>query len=345
MAIPWRVKWAEWVAGVFVLATFAAIVIALAVLTSERGSLSSHTTLVATLDDGHGITPGGPVKMLGIAIGTIDTVEITEDNRVRARLEIDDAYAARISADSVARIEASFGLEGMLAGVGFAITPGAPGAEPLPDGAQLRVSEPDSMIDLLPGMADDPMFGDLEATLRNLRRITDQLADEDSELRRVLVSAGNLLEEVEKDGGTVGKVLHDDGKLYDELLTTMNEAETTLAEAKRVMARTSKLFDKSGKLMDDTAGVVEDAGGVMKSADTMVTTATDVFGKMDPVMDDAGDAMKNLDKAVVQFAETTEDLGKLIGKMEKVIADMATVTAAAKKVWPIRRHVRKAGEK
>ncbi len=345
MAIPWRVRWAEWVAGLFVLATFAAIVVALAVLTRAHGTMSGYTTLVATLDNGHGIAPGGPVKMLGIPIGTIDTVEITEDNRVRATLEIADEYAARISADSVARVEASFGLESMLAGVGFEVTPGPVGAAALQDGDALRVAEPDSIVDFLPGMADDPMVGDLQATLRNVRRLTDQLADEDSELRRVLVAAGNLLEQVEKGGGTVGKVLRDDGVLYDELITTMHEAQTTLADAKKLMARSGKLFDKSGKLIDDTSDVVADAGGVMKSADTMVTTATDVFGKMDPVMEDAGDAMKNLDEAVVEFAKTTEELGRLIGKMDEVIADMATVTAAAKKVWPIRRHVRKSEEK
>jgi phospholipid/cholesterol/gamma-HCH transport system substrate-binding protein len=334
MAIPFRVRWAEWVAGVFVLATFAAVLGALVMLTSARGTFGGDVTFEVSLSDGHGIAPGGVVKMLGLPIGSIESVEITEDNRVRATLQVDAEFADRVRTDSVARIEASFGLEGMLAGVGFVISPGSAEAEPLSSGDTLQATEPNNISELLPGVVDDPLFADAQALLHNLRTLSDELADDKSDIRRMLKSAAAILEMVEKGDGTVGRILRDEGELYTRMLATMDEVDATLGRAQTTMTRSGKLVTQASSMMDD-------ADGVLKSADTMTTTATGVFEKMNPVFDDAGDAMKNLDAAVVEFAKTTERLGKLIGQMDEVVADMATVTAAAKKVWPIRRHIRR----
>jgi ABC-type transporter Mla subunit MlaD len=338
MPIPFRVRHAEWIAGLFVLAAGAAVLVALLMLTHAKGILETHPVYYVTVQNGHGIAPGGPVKMLGIAIGTIEHVEITADRRVRARLEIKPAFAERIRADSEARIELSLGLEGMLAGVGFVVTPGSPEAEVLHSEAELPAREAESIADLLPLVADDPMLADIRALVHNARVLTDTIGESQAELKRALASATAVLEAVEKGDGTVGRLLHDDGELYDRLVTTMDKVDRTLDGVSATMGR-------SGKLMTKSEDLIAQADGLLESSDTMVDGATKVFGKMDPVMDEADAAMKDLGEAVRSFGKTTEQLGKLLVKMDAVVADMAQVAAATKKVWPIRRHLPKRGSK
>lgn len=338
MPIPFRVRHAEWVAGIFVVLTAAAVLAALLVLTRVHCSFAAPPTYYVTVADGHGVAPGGPVKMLGIGIGTIEHVEITEDRRVRARLEIEPEYADRIGADSEARVEVSLGLEGMLAGVGFVVTPGSPEAAPLAPGSEIDAREVRSMAELLPLVSDDPMLAELALLVHNIRVLTDELNDPSSDLRRASASAAVVLARLEKGEGTVGRLLQDEGKLYERLIATMDEVDSTLAQ-------TSKMMSRSGKLMQKSDDLVARADGLLDSSDAMVGTATRVFDKMDPVMDEADKAMKNLDAAVVSFAKTTKQLGELLVEMEAVVADMAQVAAATKKVWPIRRHVREQPKK
>lgn len=332
MPIPFRVRHAEWIAGLFVLVAGAAVLVALLVLTRAQGMFQTHPVYYVTVSDGHGIAPGGPVKMLGIAIGTIDTVEITEDRRVRARLRIQPEFAERVRADSEARIELSLGLESVLAGVGFVITPGSPEAASLPSEEEIPAHEAESVTDLLPLVAGDPMLDDMRALVHDARVLTVTLADPKSDLRRALASAAAVLEQIERGDGTVGKLLHDDGELYARLLRTMDEVDATLAETSRAMGRSGKLVKKADDLMAS-------ADGLLESSDAMIGDATKVFGKMDPVMDEADEAMKNLNEAVISFGKTTKQLGELLVQMEEVVADMAEVAEATKKVWPIRRHL------
>ena len=334
MPIPFRVRHAEWIAGLFVLAAGVAVLVALLVLTRATGTFEDHPVYSVTVQDGHGIAPGGPVKMLGIAIGTIERVEITEDRKVRARLEIKPAFADRIRADSEARIEVSLGLEGMLAGVGFVVTPGSPEAPALESEAEIPAREAESVADLLPLVSGDPMLADIRALVHNARVLTDSLGESQTELRRAVASAANVLEAIEKGDGTVGRLLHDDGELYDRLLHTIEKVDGTLDDA-------SGMMRQSGKLMKKSDDLVARADGLLESSDAMVGDASKVFGKMDPVMDEADEAMKNLNEAVLSFGKTTKQLGELLVKMDEVVADMAQVAAATKKVWPIRRHLPK----
>lgn len=334
MPIPFRVRHAEWVAGLFVLVAGAAVLVALLVVTRAKGTFAAHPVYYVTVTDGHGIAPGGPVKMLGIGIGTIDTVEITEDRRVRARIEIEPEFADRVRADSEARIEVSLGLESMLAGVGFVITPGSPDAASLPAESEIPAHDAESVADLLPLVAGDPMLADIRVLVHDARVLGETLADSQSDLRRAMASAAAVLEAMEKGDGTVGKLLHDDGELYARLLRTMDEVDATLAQVSRAMGRSGKLVAKADEVMTS-------ADDLLQSSDAMIGDATKVFGKMDPVMDEADEAMKNLNEAVISFGKTTKQLGELLVEMEAVVADMARVAEAAGKVWPIRRHLPK----
>src|SRR5690606_21270121 len=61
MPIPFRVRHAEWIAGLFVLVAGAAVLVALLVLTRAKGTFQTHPVYYVTVSDGHGIAPGGPV--------------------------------------------------------------------------------------------------------------------------------------------------------------------------------------------------------------------------------------------------------------------------------------------
>lgn len=341
MSIPLRIRRAEWVAGAFLLLAVVALLGSLVFLSRARGSFEATQSYQVVLSNGYGITPGGRVEMLGIDIGTIETLEITDDNRVSARLEIRERFAARVREDSVARVKASLDLQGVLGGVGLSVSPGSAAAAPLPAGSTIAVTEPTSVVDLLPVVPDDPLVKDLEALLHNTRRLSEALADPRSPLSSLLEQSSALLATVQDRKGSVGRVLADDGVLYERLLGTLDDVERSLSRLEKVLSR-------SDRLMGSADGLVDKGGEVFDKAGTMVETGDRVFGGMGPVLDSTDAAMKELEEAVKAFAETTTELekvvralGPLVKDMDEMVRDMDDVAEAAKKMWVLRRRARK----
>jgi ABC-type transporter Mla subunit MlaD len=260
---------------------------------------------------------------------------------VTARLEIRERFAARLREDSVVRVKASLDLQGVLGGVGLSVSPGSPTAAPLPAGSTLAVTEPTSVVDLLPVVQDDPLLEDLQVLLANTRRLSEALADPESPLNDLLAQSSALLAAVRDEKGSVGRIMADDGQLYDRLLGTLDGVERSLTRLEKVLARSDRLVGSA----DD---VIDRGGKVMEKAGTMVETGGRVFADMGPVLDSTDTAMKDLDEAVKAFAKTTAQLEKvvealepLVSDMDEMVRDMDDVAEAAKKMWLLRRRLRK----
>jgi phospholipid/cholesterol/gamma-HCH transport system substrate-binding protein len=343
VSIPFRIRRAEWVAGAFLLLAVVALLGSLVLLSRARGSFEATVSYHVVLTNGYGITPGGRVEMLGIDIGTIETLEITDDNQVTARLAIRERFVERVREDSVARVKASLNLQGVLGGVGLSLRPGSAAARALPAGSTLTVVEPNSVMDLLPsGVNGDPLVEDLQALVHNARVLSDAMADERSPLRELLEQSGQLLAAVQDQKGSVGRLLADDGQLYERLLGTLEDVE-------RSIARLEKLLGRSDRLLGSADGMVERGVEVFGKAGTMAETGDRVFTDMGPVLDSTDTAMKGLDEAVKAFGKTTAELekvvkalGPLVDDMDEMVRDMDDVAEAAKKMWVLRRRVRKA---
>lgn len=342
MSIPFRIRRAEWVAGAFLLMAVIALVASLVLLSRARGSFEATVGYQVVLADGYGITPGGRVEMLGIDIGSIESLEITDDNRVAAQLEIRERFVDRVREGSVARVKASLDLQGVLGGVGLSVSPGPSGAAPLPAGSTIPVAEPRSVADLLPMVQGDPLVEDLEGLVHNARLLSDALADPESPLRGLLEQSGKLLAAVQDEKSSIGRILHDDGQLYERLVGTLDDVEHSLDRLEKVLARSDRLIGSAGGMIDKGTVVMEDASG-------MVKVGNEAFSGMAPVLDSTDAAMKELDEAVRAFAKTTRELekvikalGPLVEDMDVMVKDMDDVAEAAKKIWPLRKQARKA---
>ena len=341
MSIPFRIRRAEWVAGAFLVLAIVALLGSLVFLSRARGGFEATASYHVVLKNGYGITPGGRVEMLGIDIGTIETLEITDDNRVTARLEIRERFAPRVREDSVVRVKASLDLQGVLSGVGLSVSPGSVEAVPLPEGSTIAAVEPESVVDLLPVIPNDPLIADLQVLLASARRLSEALADPKSPLSSLLEQSSALLTAVQDRKGSVGRLLADDGRLYERLVGTLDDVERSLERLEKVLSRSDKLVGSADGLVDKGSEVFDKAG-------TMVETGGRVFGDMGPVLDSTDTAMKDLDAAVKAFAETNaalekvvRELGPLVDDMDEMVRDMDDVAEAAKKMWVLRRRARK----
>lgn len=341
MAVPFRIRHAEWIAGLVVLATLAAMIVAFVMLGRAHRSFSDRPTYVVTMDQGHGITAGGQVKLLGVVVGNIESIRITKENKVRAKIELEPQFGRHVTLGTSARIEASFGLETMLGGMALVLVPPPVGAELLASGSEIPLVAPTDVMDLLPVAGHPKALDDLASLVHNLRVLSGDLAAPDSELRRAMTDTAAILAEIRGGKSSVARMLSDDGALYDRVVATLERAEATMAEVGGVVDRAGRIMSKIDGIADKGGDVMDEASAAMGGSKKLVDGAGELVTDMGPVLDDAGKAMKDLDVAVEEFAKVTAQLGALLVKMDKVVVDMAAVTKATKKVWPIKRHLEK----
>lgn len=341
MSVPFRIRRAEWVAGAMVILVVTASIISLLFVSGGRGTFDTPAHYRLLLADGHGVTEGSRVQMLGIDVGRVSGVKITADNAVEVDLEIRARFVGKVRTDTTATLQASFGLQGVLSGIGISLTPGSAEAAPLDVGETISAIEPEHIADMLPGVSSDPLVQDLEVLIRNLRVLTDEAANPEGNLRQAVVSLAAISKRIEAGEGTAGKMLSDDAALYGEMTEALDEVSNTLGKVDRLVRKSSSVVDKSSNAMDGADELVDDADALVASADSMVQSADGVLEKTGPVLEHTDDAVGELSAALGKFADATTDLQAVTKKLDTLIDKMIVVTEAAGRVYPIRRQIRK----
>jgi ABC-type transporter Mla subunit MlaD len=341
VSVPFRIRRAEWVAGAMLVLVVTAAVASMLFVSRGQGTFTSPAHYVLRLSDGHGVAEGSRVQMLGIDVGRVSGVRITEDNHIEVELEIRAGFSDKIRADTRASLEASFGLQGVLSGIGVALTPGSPQAAVLEQGAVIEAVEPGHIADMLPGVGADPLVEDLEVLIRNLRVLTDEAADPEGSVRQAMQSLAAVSKRIENGEGTAGKMLSDDAALYGEMTDALTEVSKTLVRVNALLTKSSGVVSRSSKSIEAADALVDDADALIASADAMVKTADGVLEKTSPVLENTDTTVDALGGAIASFEETTEQLQAVTTRLDELIAEMLVVTKAAGRVYPIRRHVRK----
>ncbi len=342
MSVPFRIRRAEWLAGAMLVVVGTVAIVAMLFVSRGRGTFETPSRYVLRLTDGHGVAEGSRVQMLGVDVGRVSSVQITGTNEVEVGLEVRAAYADKVRADTRARLEASFGLQGVLAGIGVVLTPGSPPSPALADGDAIEAIEPDHIVDMLPGVGSDPLVEDIEVLIRNLRVLSEQAADPQGDLRQALASLAAVSKRIEAGEGTAGKMLSDDAALYRKLSAALDEVGGTLGKVDRLVQKTSGVVQKSSTAMDSADDLVDGAEALVASADSMVDSADTVLDKTGPVLDHTDVAVGKLEGAIVSFGDATTELQAVTKRLETLITEMLVLTRAAGRVYPIRRHMKKA---
>lgn len=342
MSVPFRIRRAEWAAGAMLIFIVTAVIGGLLLMSKGQGSFEAPAKYRLLLVDGHGVAEGSRVTMLGIDVGRVSRVRITDDNQVEVRLEVRAGFADKIREDTQASLQASFGLQGVLSGIGVALTPGSPNAPPLPVDAVITAVEPEHIADMLPGVKSDPLVQDLEVLIRNLRVLSEEATDPEGSLRQAMDSLAKVSKRIENGEGTAGKMLSDDAALYGEVADVLEEVGDTLARVDGLVRKTSGVVSKSSAAADDASELIEGTDKLVASADAMVQTADGVLEKTGPVLEHTDEAVGELGDVIATFGDATDELRGVTKRLDTLIKEMRVVTDAAGRVYPIRRHMKKA---
>lgn len=157
--------------------------------------LQNSYTLRATFEEAGGLSEGNPVELRGVTVGTVQSVDLDQDDQVvRVQLRIDEGI--RVPEGSHVRVTGFSGVTG----VRLTIQPGPADNPPLAAGATLSPPPQGTVLERLsdqaPALASkaDSVLTSTSATMGALR---SQLQNPESDLRGTLRALRRTMEDVE----------------------------------------------------------------------------------------------------------------------------------------------------
>jgi len=214
----------EQLAGIFLLVPLIGFIFGLYEIAVHQHVFDKRFHLYTTLDQTYGIVPGTPVKLAGLEVGEVDTIDFTKLNQIRVSMKILKKYENLIRKDSFVTVKKS----GIISGdVSLRISIGTPWLPEIAPNANIRVETPLTM---------EQIMAKLNPTIIDVQRIVRNIAD--------------LSSSVDRGKGTVGAILRKP-EIYDELQkTTLNVQKTS--ENIKIMSRDlPDLIKKLQSVVDD----------------------------------------------------------------------------------------------
>ena len=240
--------------GFFVVA--ALVVAAYATLrVSDRGFQGGGYSVYVTLDSAEGLTRKTPVEIAGIQVGYIDSLELVDGRRARARLKLDRQVILGNNAKAQVRSK------GFLGETYIDVLPGDLSTGQIPSSGEIRATNPyvylgliasdmrevtDSLKKILAYQPDAPLYNilknmehftaalnqntqNVDQIMSNMARFSGDLrglmAERKEGLRETMERVNNIVRKVDEGRGTIGRLMND-----DEMVENINEAAKGLSE-------------------------------------------------------------------------------------------------------------------
>ncbi|HXG92076.1 MAG TPA: MlaD family protein [Blastocatellia bacterium] len=301
--------------GILAIVTVAILIILILSVSGDISLFKRTVTYKTRFAAAEGLKSGDEVRLAGKLIGKVDDVQFGEiptnknEKPIVVTMTLDAKQVdARIRKNS----EAVLAQQGFLGDKVIDIMPGTRDADPLPEGAEIPSADQAGLAQVFQGASD---------ILVQFNKVGQQLQE--------------LMDNINKGEGTIGKLLHDDAFYvnlnrtileFQDIANRMNRGEGTIAK-----------FLNDPKLYEDLRGVTTEFQSVVAD----IRSGKGTLGKLitdDQVYVQAKDILTKFNTTAEKFDRIAADidagrgtLGKLL-KDEKLHDDLQASVASFRKI-------------
>lgn len=273
----------ERIVGIFVLIGTALLIGQIVISGQAVKFFEPKRTYIIELRNPVGVSADTKVRVSGLEVGWVDNVFLTEANTFRIQLAVYEKFHALIRSDSRASVS-------KLAVVGDSvinISPGSIARPALDDGDALIADEGLSVDDImsrlqpvldqaeesaqhfadfleaLPTAAMPRIVDDLQATMTNLRKASDEIVN---------------------GKGLINDLVYGQ-QLQNQLDATLTEVQATLTMSQLAMDKISLVLEKLPEFVDDSHGLVLQADTQLKQLQPLVDEANFLVTDSQQILD------------------------------------------------------------
>ncbi len=310
----------ETMVGLFVLLGLAVISVLIFAIAEKQHLFERHFKVTARFSRVAGLKVGSPVRLAGLEVGSVESLDFTPGGRVQGVMAIQARYAQQIRGDSVATISSV----GVLGDKSVEISIGSLTTAPLTSGAEMQTKDPVDVAELIDQVA--PMAVKVDEILTYLSKITGEFSMEDYQISETMTHARNVMQKVDNGTGTFGKAVNDPA-LYDKTVRLAEVVSNAAGALDQTMSRIDAASEEFPALIASTRKAMDDVSAISGSVRESLSQLPKIVA--------------HVDETAANIEIASEDLPAIAASVRKATRGAEDVVEAAKRSWLIRRNLPK----
>jgi phospholipid/cholesterol/gamma-HCH transport system substrate-binding protein len=308
----------ERIVGIFVLTALVIIFILMFINSKTAHLFEEHITLNTYLTKAEGISTETPVKISGIEVGKVSSLDIATDHRIHLRLIIYKRYHSLVRNDSKAAVSKL----SILGKSVINITAGSTDQVMLPNDATIEVEEPLSVDELLAELT--PVIKGVESSVKRFAEIMEKIEPqqignivtnlEDSAKNIQLVSS-----QLSSAQGTVGMAINDRAfqQRFSTAITSIDQAfdqmEKRLQELEPLSTNVSKSSQDFPAVSAEFRDMLNNTNAILSGVNVELKQLPDMVTRMKVLMEETDRLLEGVNNSWMFSNEDRQMRRKLIG--------------------------------
>lgn len=285
---PFRFRYANEIAGLFVVLALVLIVVGVVLVGRARQWFEpSYRIRITFPEEGtYGLQTGSQIVLLGTNIGAVERIYVDAEGAMHAVLRVRGQFLRFIRTDSVAVVKRKFAIAG---DAFIEITPGVRDPLPPDEDPVLPVRKDTELTELLQEIMQQvqaavvPTIEETQKLLAEYRGLAADLRDRDGELQRSIAAVRSILEGVERGEGSVGRILRDPvyaeeigailarvRQMTDQLHASLQKLDAILEDVRRASGTLPETADTVRAELRDVPGLVLQAQATLREAEQLL---------------------------------------------------------------------------
>lgn len=302
-------------AGLFVIIMLVATAITIFVLGTERGYFKKVFVVYASFSNVLGLQPGAPVRLSGVTVGKVDSVNVPQDMaemKLEVVMQIERKYQSRVRTNSIASIKS---LSYVTGDYYVEISMGDSNSAMLKEGDFIQSTDPADV-----SRAFENGINVVDSIYKNLKEIEDTKLFE--RLSNSAKSLNNIIEEIKTGKGMLHALIYEpEGKnLIDNISKTsehLRKVTQEIAEGDNLL--NALIYDKEYK------DFAEKIAGLSKEVDRVTNQIRTGDGLLHAILydEEKGKILDNLAQATEDLKTVTGMIAEGEGSIGAIIKDPA----------------------
>jgi phospholipid/cholesterol/gamma-HCH transport system substrate-binding protein len=277
------------IVGWFVLVPILVFVGVLVLVAQSENLFEEKYHITTVFSEGYGLKPGNHVMLLGIQIGEVTKVEVTEQNDAKVTMEILKKYQDKIRQNSVAKIGKSGGLVGEPQ---LEITVGQRSTPVVADGGHIESEEPFDIAGV---------FSEVRPLVETFKKTLVRVEEISVDVQAAVQTGHEALNHMREASTRLPAIMQD----VKETTAAVREATlSTAAQLPAIAASVRASVDGAAAAVRDVKAATGKLPGVMDSLQGAMDNVKAVTEDVQPFMRSVEGTLEEVDEMVTGAQQT-----------------------------------------
>jgi len=359
MVIKYRVM--EELVGFFLIVTIVLGIAAVVFVGKGKEWFKEHVVYRTYFEEGYYIKPGSRVKLFKIDIGKVQSVRLTEDNRVDVKMKVLAEYAPKIREDSIAKVESPT----FIGSEYISISPGSPDKPSIAPGGLIASVRKESISDYVKQFELDKKSKALTMILDDLGKLVAELSDDkkgipalvsnanqmvfsigDSKkgMPKTLANLNDFIEKFNDPNGNFSAMIDNFTATSRRLEGLVDNLDKTIVNFREISEQIARGEGSAGQiLMNDD--LYRSINSTMDKIDTLLQELKETTSRLPLLVERGDNTLKEIDPVLKGLGEAMAEVPRALEKVDDNLNDVERILDSVQKNVLIRAHLPKVDEK